>query len=194
MMKFKEYYQSQTQVLEEGKYLQVLKHFGGIAWRLRQIYKSEQSNIETLKKYNVYNKEEDFVSSAEITDLANETRALINNLPEQHRETLTAMVEKISGECIAACGEHIVTRWFETKNYKNYFKLYVLNFFLETLVMHSITDETDFEKIMVGIHEIFVKIGSLNGSVIKDLTTLVLMTPEIITTIGRLVKTLADKM
>lgn len=193
-MKFKQYYESQTQVLEEGKYLEIVKHFGKMAWRMREIYKSEQSNIDTLKKYNVYKKEEDFVSSADITDLANETRALINNLPEQHRETLTAMVEKISGECIAACGEHIVTRWFEKKNYKNYFKLYVLNFFLETLVMHSITDEKDFEKIMAGIHEIFTKIESLNGSVIKDLTTLVFMTPAIISTVGKLVKTLANQM
>lgn len=193
-MKFKQYYESQTQVLEEGKYLQIVKHFGKMAWRMRQIYKSEQSNIDTLKKYDVYKKEEDFISSSDITDLANETRGLIDNLPEQHRQTLTSMVEKLSGECIAACGEHIVTRWFEKKNYKNYFKLYVMNFFLETLVMHSITDETDFEKIMAGIHEIFAKIESLNGSVIKDLTTLVLMTPTIISTVGKIVKTLANQM
>ena len=64
-MKFKQYYESQTQVLEEGKYLEIIKHFGKIAWRMRQIYKSEQSNIAMLKKYNVYNEKEDFISSSD---------------------------------------------------------------------------------------------------------------------------------
>lgn len=192
-MKFKQYYESQTQVLEEGKYLEIIKHFGKIAWQMRERYKSEMSNNDTLKKYNVYTKE-DFFSQTDISDMADETRALIGNLPKQHQGALTGMVAKISGENLDQFGEHIVTRMYESNNYKKLYKLYVLNFFLETLVMHSITDETDFEKIMAGIHEIFAKIESLNGSVIKDLSTLVVMTPTIISTVGKLVKTLANQM
>lgn len=192
-MRFKQYHLLETEMLEEGSYLDVLKYFTKIGFKLRAMYKSEMAESDLLKKYNLYRKE-DFVSSTDISDLAEETRALINNFPEQHRPVLTGLAEKLSGECLDAFGEHIVVRMYEAKNYKNFFKLYVLNFFLETLVVHSITNESDFEKIMTSLHHIFAEIDGLSGSAIQDLTKIIGLTPKIISTVGKLVKTLANQM
>lgn len=190
---FKHYYHSETDLLAEGKYLDVLKHFSKVAWEMRKAHKQDMSSMATLKKYDVYHKH-DFISKANITDLTGETRSLISNFPKQHQQALTVMVEKLSGECLEAFGEHIVDRMYETSDYKSFFKLYVLNFFLETLVVHSITNETDFEKIMEGVHKVFNTIDNLNGSTIQDLTKMVLMTPTIVSTVGKLVSTLAKQM
>jgi hypothetical protein len=192
-MRFKQYHLLESEMLEEGSYLAVVKHFTNIAVKLRSIRQAEMAETALLKKHNVFRKE-DFISSTDISDLAEETRALINNFPEQHRPTLTGLVEKISGECLDAFGEHIVVRMYEAKNYKNFFKLYVLNFFLETLVMHSITDENDFEKIMTSLHRIFANINEISGSATQQLTKMIALPFAIVSTVGKLIKTLANQM
>ena len=130
----------------------------------------------------------------DINFLASESRSLISNIPEFYQKKMKRFIETVSGGPIGEFDDEVVERMFGNNSYKGYFRLYVINFLLETLIMESMEKETAFDKMLKDISDVFDLVDSIGDDVampnkIKSVLSLV---PKIISIVGRFVKMAAD--
>jgi hypothetical protein len=97
----------------------------------------------------------------DINFLASESRSLISNIPEFYQKKMKRFIETVSGEPIGEFDDEVVERMFGNNSYKGYFKLYVVNFLLETLIMESMEKETAFDKMLKDMYEKEVRVMAM---------------------------------
>lgn len=196
MITFKQFYLVEKQIIDEGlllegKYLDMVKHFMKNVYNMREIYyDTEEFNKKMLDtgRGKIWDKGND------INFLASESRSLISNIPEFYQKKMKRFIETVSGEPIGEFDDEVVERMFGNNSYKGYFRLYVINFLLETLIMESMEKETAFDKMLKDISDVFDLVDSIGDDVampnkIKSVLSLV---PKIISIVGRFVKMAAD--
>ncbi len=196
-MKFKEYYiieslvEEESILLTEGKYLSMVKHFMTSLYKIRK--KSQETEARNIHNQN-NGKGRVWSVGNSINDLASESRSHISNLPNYYQPKLKRMVEMISGEPIDQFHDEVVERMFWNNNYKNYFKLYCVNFLLETLILYSQVNEVAFDKLMDDIDRIFTRADNLaeNAETKEFVLGLMKLGPQVISVLGRFIKIVAD--
>lgn len=104
------------------------------------------------------------------------------------------MVELISGEPIDQFSDEVVERMFWNNNYKNYFKLYCMNFLLETLILYSQVNEVAFDQLMDDLDHIFTTADDLaeHAETKEFVLGLIKLGPQVISVIGRFIQIVAD--
>lgn len=122
--------------------------------------------------------------------LASESRGLISRLPDYYQPMLKHMVEKISGEPIGEFDPEVVERMFGWNCYKKYFKLYVLNFVMEVLLLVSVENKPVFDAVMKDLNTIYLKIDSFgkSGDIKQSVKDLMDLVPKVISIVGRITK------
>lgn len=98
------------------------------------------------------------------------------------------------GEPIGEFDDEVVERMFGNNSYKGYFKLYVVNFLLETLIMESMEKEAAFDKMLKDISDVFDLVDSVGDDVAmsKKIKSVLSLVPKIVSIVGRFVKMAAD--
>lgn len=122
--------------------------------------------------------------------LAADCRALIESLPEKFHQALTHMVEKVSGEPIREFDEEVAERMFGWNCYKKYFKLYVMSFILETMVLETITDGVDITPMLKKIQAIFGDVDNIpeDQSMTDKIKSLMSFGTNVITLVSAITK------
>lgn len=196
MITFKQFYLVEKQIiyeglLLEGKYLEMVKHFMKNVYNMREIYyDTEKFNQKMLDTGNgkIWDKGND------INYLASESRSLISNIPEFYQPQMKRFIETVSGEPIGEFDDEVVERMFGNNSYKGYFKLYVVNFLLETLILESMQKETAFDKMLKDISDVFDLVDSVGDDVAMSnkIKSVLSVVPKIVSIVGRFVKMAAD--
>ena len=98
------------------------------------------------------------------------------------------------GSLLGEFDDEVVERMFGNNSYKGYFKLYVVNFLLETLIMESMEKEAAFDKMLKDISDVFDLVDSVGDNVAmsKKIKSVLSLVPKIISIVGRFVKMAAD--
>lgn len=214
MISFKEFNQLEKHCLTEGlllegKYLNLVKHFVVKLYQIRKIAKyAEAVNRGWVKDPNINDEHEieQHLPNNEVVKkkvkkallamgndtnfLASESRGLISMLPDYYQPMLKQMVEKISGEPIGQFDPEVVERMFGWNCYKKYFKLYVLNFVMEVLLLVSVENEPVFDAVMKDLNTIYLKIDSFgkSGDIKQSVKELMDLVPKVISMVGRITK------
>lgn len=130
----------------------------------------------------------------DINYLASESRSLISNIPEFYQPKMKRFIETVSGEPIGEFDDEVVERMFGNNSYKGYFKLYVVNFLLETLILESMQKETAFDKMLKDISDVFDLVDSVGDDVAMSnkIKSVLSVVPKIVSIVGRFVKMAAD--
>ena len=204
MITFREFHNLNSQLIQEGlllegKYLSLVKHFIVNLYHIRKIShdtaelnrrarreidaawrKGEEPPDEFKKWVNKMGNDTNF--------LTRESRGHIANLPDYYQPMLKDLVEKISGEPIGEFDPEVAERFFGWNCYKKFFKLYVLNFVLESLILESMVNETNFDMLMAKIEQIYKQVDSMSSSedVPSKIKHLLSLAPKIISIVGKL--------